>query len=179
MKAGADAGPQIRLLSCLECRTVDEIPDYEGDPAQDTLLQISIERHTDPVTQLTHVGNLYRIPVKYWSRSDVRHRVLKSISSGSSEGLAAIDADFYDTRSTFFDDAMACYRQHLSPKGRCPDWHADNKRLLPKTQADRKEAGIKSKVSETGPRVYLCQFCPANVYMVTKARKEAGQYDRK
>lgn len=171
-----DVGPQIRLLVCAQCKTVDELPDYAGDPRGDTLLQVSIERnHTDPVTQQTHVGNLIKVPLKHWADSRTQAEILKQIREGSG-GVSEVDEKFYTARSTFFDDAMACFKKHLRPKGRCPDWKADNKRLIPDTAKDRKELGL-AKVSETGPKVYLCQFCPVNTYMVTRARNEAGMYD--
>lgn len=179
LNKGEDIGPQIRLLICHQCKTVDELPDYpdDADPRGDVVLKVAVERnHTDALTGVEHVGRLGKVPVKYWAQPTVQKQILQQIQEGSG-GLADVDEKFYETRSTFFDDAMACFNKHLRPKGRCPDWRDDSKRLVPDTNAERKDLGL-AKASETGPKVYLCDFCPAKTYMITRARTEAGMYDK-
>jgi len=36
---------QIRLLVCRDCKSIEELPDYEGRPSDDLLLNISVEKH--------------------------------------------------------------------------------------------------------------------------------------
>jgi hypothetical protein len=117
---------------------------------------------------------MHKVPLKHWANEKTKKEIIRQLSEGSG-GLSEFDATFYDTRSTFFDDASACYKAHQRPKGRCPDWKDDSKRLVPDTGKERRELGF-AKVNETGPKVYLCDFCPAKTYMVTRARAEAGQY---
>lgn len=168
-------GPFIRLLVCSQCKTIDELPDYEGDPRRDTILQVAIDQnHTDSVTQQAHVGNLLKVSVKHWTRPEVKKEIIKQIQTGS-KGLAEIDDEIYESRSTFFDDAMKCFNQHQRPKGQCPDYKSDKKRLVPNTNAERKELGF-AKASETGPKVHLCDFCPVKTYNVTRERMAAGAY---
>lgn len=173
LKTGEEIGPQIRLLVCRTCKVIEELPDYEGNPDHDVTLQVMCERHTDSMGT-AHVGNLIKVPIKYWARSEVQKEIRRQISEGSG-GLNEMDQQFYDSRSTFHEDAMSCFRKHNRPAGRCPDWKASSKRLVPKTAADRKEAGL-AKPGEAGPKVYLCDFCPAKTYMLTKFREETGAY---
>ncbi|WP_159402754.1 hypothetical protein [Streptomyces sp. RTd22] len=38
----------IRLLLCKDCGSMEELPDYEGDPRQDFLLDTLVKRHRNP-----------------------------------------------------------------------------------------------------------------------------------
>lgn len=169
-------GPQIRLMICFNCKTIEELPDFDGPPDRDDLLTIATERHTDAFGA-THFGQLFKVPVRYWQNSGLRAEILKQIREGSG-GIAEIDRQFYESRSVFADDALSCYKKHLRPKGRCPDWKHDSKKLIPKTHAERKEAGLPAP-SKSAIHTYLCDFCPAKTFMVQRARKEAGLYDAK
>lgn len=167
-----ETGAQIRLMLCRVCKVIEEIPDFEGNPDDDNLLQLMVEKHTDSIGT-PHVGNLFKVPVRFWAQQDVRRQIVKQIMEGISGGLGEVDETFYDTRSTFFEDAMTCFRKHNRPKGRCPDWKIDSKKLVPQTKAERKELGMTTK---TPISTYLCDFCPAKSFMLTQARTQAGQY---
>lgn len=169
-----ETGAQIRLMLCRVCKVIEELPDFEGNPDDDTLLQIMIEKHTDSMGT-PHVGNLFKVPVRHWARGEVKQEIVKQIMQGISGGIDEVEKGFYDTRSTFFDDAMSCFREHLRPKGRCPDWKHDSKKLVPKTAAERKEAGLQAP-NKAPVHTFLCDFCPAKAFMLTKAREQAGQY---
>ena len=172
--SGADLGPQIRLMICDTCSVIEELPDFEGNPDHDVTLNIAVQNHTDP-SGIAHIGKLMKVPVKYWANAQVRDEIKKQLSAGGSKGLDEVDEKFYESRSTFHEDAMSCYAKHMRPKGRCPDYKIDSKRLVPNTKADRKEAGL-GKAGTAGPKVFLCDFCPAKQYMVTRNRAEAGMY---
>lgn len=167
-----DEGPKIRLLYCYNCDTIEELPDFKGNPDDDHLLQIMIEKHES--AGIPHNGFLSDIGVKLWSQEKVRKEIIKNLRTRVGGGLADIDPDYYLTKAIFYDDAMKCFSEHLRPKGRCPDWKAANKKLIPKTAADRKELGL-SLTPTT--HTFLCDFCPAKTFMVTKAREQSGLYE--
>jgi len=163
--------PQIRVLVCRNCKTIEELPDYDGDPATDTLLNILVSQHQKPVE---HVGLLLKFPLKYWAVPKIQDEIVKQIRGGS-EGLDAFQTNFYATKNQFAEDAMSCFSDHLRPKGQCPDYKSDKKLLKPNTDADRKEAGLE-KAGKTGPKVYLCDFCPVKSYNMQKSNAEKGLY---
>lgn len=168
--------PQIRLLYCRTCNTVEELPAYDGpepyNPKFDPLLEISVQKHQYP-SGLPHMGDLFVVDIDVYVKA--KREILKQIKGGS-KGLGELDESYYDTRSTFHEDAMKCFQQHLRPKGQCPDYMSDSKILLPDTKAERKELGFTAPKDLGGPKVKLCQFCPVHVYNVTKAREERGLY---
>ena len=158
--------PHFRLLVCRTCRTIDELPSGDEDPG-DVLLQITVERHGED-----HVGLLYNVPKVVWMSEKLRPEVIQQIQGGSS-GLDAFGTQFYSTRMQFSEDAMTCYKQHNKPKGQCPDYKSEKKVLKPGTDKLRKDAGLGAP---TGPKVYLCDFCPVKMYNQKKAFESKGLY---
>lgn len=157
---------KIRLLRCDVCRTLEELPDFDGPPEYDTVLQVALDRHRTPEGH-PHIGRLLDVPKRAWDTPPLREALLQQIQQGS-KGLAEFDTSYYDVRNTFQDDAMACYRQHNRPKAGCPDFNSESKRLKPDTKGDRKELGL----SEKGmPIIHLCSFCPVRSYYDAKAAK--------
>ena len=165
-------GEVIRLLHCQTCKSIEELPDFDGPAEYDHLLEISVQRHRFPNGD-PHTGNLFRADVGHWGNDEVRRKIIEQIKGGS-RGLAEFDANYYDTRSTFYEDAMKCYQSHLRPKGACPDWMSDSKILLPDTKADRKAEGLASPSQAPGPKVKLCQFCVVQRYMARKEQEKRG-----
>lgn len=153
----------MRILHCKDCNTIDELPDFLGDPSQDGPLHYLVERHP------RHTGKLYRVPVAYWLMEEVKHSIIAQIKGGST-GLAAFDASFYDTRNTFQEDAMTCYQAHNRPKEGCPEFRTSRKSLLPDTAEDRKEAGLDPKAR---PKSYLCDYCPVRSHYEHKRNEES------
>lgn len=168
-------GPFIRLLLCLDENTIEELPDYEGPSDRDYLLALAIEqRHTDNLSGTPHRGNIVKVPLKYWADAGARAQILKQVREGSG-GISELDATFYDTKSQFQEDALACFQRHLRPPGQCPDYMSDSKKLIPKTSAERKDIGLPDPKDLTDlPK--LCQFCPVHVYNIMKARQTKGLY---
>jgi len=160
----------IRLLICRTCKSIEELPPWPGKPEDDVLLQVSVERHGD-----NHVGVLYNVGALHWASPTMREAIKEQITKGSS-GLDAFGTNFYQTRMTFHDDAMKCYQKHLRPKGQCPDFRNEKKRLSPGTNAERKDLGLSPVEKGTGPRVFLCDFCPVRVYNSRKHNEEKGLY---
>jgi hypothetical protein len=170
-----DNGPQIRLLLCLDEGRIEELPDYEGNPDYDWTLQKAIEdHHTDHLTGNTHRGDLIKVPIALWSDTYARGLIIKQIREGSG-GISELDPDFYDTKSNFSEDALACYVRHLRPKGQCPDYMSDSKKLVPNTVKERREVGLPDP--KDAPNLpYLCQFCPVHVWNMTQANAAKGLY---
>ena len=170
-----DEGPKIRLLYCYNCKTIEELPDYEGHPDDDVLLQVLVEKHES--AGIPHTGFLSKIGVKLYSRPEVRKQVIENLRNRVGGGLADIDPDYYTTKATFGEDAMKCYNLHLRPAAGCPDYKSEKKRLIPKGTDDiRKELGLDSAAKSASTKVYLCDFCPAKTFVVEQNRKQAGLY---
>lgn len=169
-----DNGPKIRLLYCFNCKTIEELPDFEGNPDDDVLLATIIEPHQS--AGVPHTGHIIKVGVKLWSTESYRKEIIKQIREGVSNGLDNLDEGYYETRATFYEDAMTCYAKHLRPQDSCADWKNESKRLVPKTDALRKEAGLESAAAASTTRVYLCDFCPVKSNVMTKQRAAAGMY---
>lgn len=175
-KQVVDNGPKIRLLYCYNCKTIEELPDYEGRPEDDTLLEILVEKHQS--AGIPHTGFLSKIGVKIWSVESYRKEIIKNLRNRVGGGLADLDPDYYTTKATFYEDAMKCYSEHMRPKEGCSDWRASNKRLVPQSTKElRKELGLESAAKSASTNVYLCDFCPVKTFYVTKKRDAAGLYE--
>ncbi len=169
----AGEGPAIRLLFCKNCKTLEELPDFEGRPEDDVLLQILTERHVS--AGVPHSGQLMRVSLQLWGVPSIKDEITKQIFQNGTAGLAALMPDFYTTKATFHEDAMTCWAQHLRPKESCDDYGSEKKRLVPDTKAERKDLGL-APADQDGPRVYLCQFCPIHAVVVQKQRAARGDY---
>ena len=162
--------PRIRILYCLTCKTLDELPmAAAGSGYADVLLETLCQRHQNALGD-PHRGHLFDVSIRTWADKETRKKIVDQLAGGGSKGLAEIDPRFYDSKSIFADDAMLCYRKHLRPKGRCPDWKDATKILRPDTKAERKEAGLAATTSH----IFLCDFCPAKSYMMSKRNNETG-----
>lgn len=161
--------PYFRLLVCHTCKTIDELPPTEGDPG-DILFSLTVERHGD-----SHTGRLWNVPAVLWMSKSGKDDIIKQLTEGST-GLDAFGTNFYNTRMQFAEDAMTCYSEHNRPKGQCPDYKSEKKRLKPKTDSDRKQAGLGNYDSAGGPKVYLCDFCPVKSFNMTKHNEQKGLY---
>jgi len=171
-------GPVIRLLYCLVCNTMEELPPFEGKPEHDYLLEISVEKHKFPSGE-PHKGKLFILPVKTWGNPAYRKEIIDQLKGGGAEGLDAMtpEKDYYSSKMQFAEDAMSCYEKHSRPQVGCNDYKSPEKRLLPKTAKERKDVGLESPENAPGPKVYLCNFCPFHSVAVTNARMKQGLYD--
>lgn len=162
--------PQMRLLLCRHCKSLEELPDHEGRPEDDVLLQIAVERHQNPGCQ--NAGQLFKFPVKYWMIDRARNQILEQIKAGGSSGLDVVAQGYYATRSQFGEDAMQCWALHNRTTD-CGEYKADRKLLKPNTVAERKDAGLGM---DTAPTIYLCDFCPVKSVKQKAAFKDKGLY---
>jgi hypothetical protein len=165
---------KIRLLACGECKTIEELPDFEGHPSQDHLLNALVSKH-ESNGRRHQPALLADVEKVKWDDANVRTEVAKQLAQRlSGKGETGLGTPFYTTRDTFRDDAMACWKKHLRNPA-CNDYKNDDKRLTPGTSAERKAAGL-PEYSHANDR-YLCEFCPVHSLVVTAARKAAGAYD--
>lgn len=155
----------MRVLVCFTCKKVEEIPDFLGHPDDDYMLDYVVQNHPD------HQGQLYRLPIAIWLLPDAKKNLISQMTGGAS-GLDMFYSGFYDTHNTFKEDALICYKGHQQPKGQCPDFYSDKKKLKPDTKQERKELGLAPL--KVGPQVYLCDFCPVKTYNDRKNREARG-----
>ena len=165
--------PMIRLLFCLVCQTIEELPPYEGDPELDILLKIACEAHVFPSGE-PHKGKLFVIPIRAWAHKESRREVIRQIKGGGSKGLDELDDKFYESRSTFMEDAMSCYKAHNKPKDGCEEWHDEGKMLIPATERERMKEGMGRYKDSPGKKTYLCDFCPVAIGVAQRKRKLLG-----
>jgi hypothetical protein len=168
---------QIRLLSCLQCKTLEELPDYEGHPDGDVLLADTIERHhTDRATGTKHIGNLIKIPKAAWDVKSEREQILDQIREALNGGETGLGRSFYALKNNYQDDAMKCFKQH-SRNPQCGDYMSKSKQLG--AAEDVKEAWSdagKKRPKDFGPKQFLCQFCPVHSMAVSALREKKGLY---
>lgn len=166
--------PRVRLLSCGDCRTVEDLPDYQGDPAGDIFLHDALSKHVNPDGSPHAHGKLMDVETKHWLLPSHRESILKRIQEVS--GHTGLDPDFYAAKATYGEDALKCFARHnRNPK--CSDYKGRSKVLTPATQALRKELGIpKYNSNNPSQNRYLCEFCPVHSVVMADARWKAGQY---
>lgn len=162
--------PMLRLLYCLVCGTIEELPPFDGPSEQDHLLAIACELHVFPSGE-PHKGKLFVLPLRAWANQESKREIIRQLKGGGSKGLDEFDEKFYESRSTFMEDAMKCYQAHNKPKDGCPDYRDSKLILIPNTIKDRKEAGLDKFMDSPGPKTYRCDFCPISV--VVNQRKQS------
>lgn len=169
-----NSGPVLRLLHCMVCSSIEELPPFKGRPEEDHLLQIACQKHKFPSGE-EHKGLLFIVPLKVWMNTEARKDVIRQLKGGGSKGLAEIDDSFYDTKSQFGEDALNCWKSHNKPQDTCGDYQSDGKQLIPDTLKERKELGMSTEIG--GPKNYLCHFCPIHAKVVQRKRQLMGMYD--
>lgn len=152
----------IRVLQCFTCKTLEVLPDYEGDPRNDGFL----ERASEPHNRGEHLGNLLRIDKKDWDVESTRKQVIEKIWESS--GHSGFDPSYYETKDQFTYDAHVCFQRH-NRNPDCSDYKSDRMIIRPDTAAERKAAGLNPK-HRAG--IHLCNFCPVH------SRYRAAQFDK-
>ena len=159
----------IRLLLCHVCKTMDEIPDYEGNPDNDDTLSTIVHRHAMKHPDRMNSGQLLKVNQKDWDSPSTRAAIEKAISE--SAGHTGFDTSYYETKAVFQEEAMTCWKKHNRTTN-CGDYKSKGKLLQPGTNAERKSEGLARYQSNT----YLCQMCPMESLVISAARKKAGMY---
>ena len=70
--------PMFRLLHCLVCGTLEELPPYDGPVEQDHLLAIAVETHVFPSGE-PHKGKLFVLPLRAWASADSKREIIRQI----------------------------------------------------------------------------------------------------
>ena len=153
---------QVRLLLCHDCKSLEELPDYQGDPRGDILLTVLTDRHES--AGIKHRGQLLRVDKKHWDSPSTKRAIENQIRE--SAGHTGLDTEFYATKNTFQEDALKCWEKHLRNPA-CGDYRSDKMILRPGTKADRKAAGLPESTMKT----WLCSFCPVHS-LVQQAKNE-------
>lgn len=159
---------KIRLLVCRDCGTIEELPDFDGPPEYDSVLEYVLSQHE--TNGHRHIGRLYDVEKRAWDLKPLRDAMIEQLKGGS-KGLAEFDLNFYNTKDTLKEDALACYKAHLRPKEGCSEWRADRKLLRPPTKKERKEVGLDMA---SAPKRWLCDFCPVRPYYEDKFNQSQG-----
>jgi hypothetical protein len=159
----------IRLLACKDCKTIEELPDYEGDPHEDHLLHHLTSKHrTD---EHPHIGQLFDVEKDKWQDQQVQQQVMRQISDRFTGGETGLGSEYYDIKDTYTADALHCWGQHRRDPN-CSDYKSDSKRLTPDTASERKQAGLPPYRSNKDR--YLCEFCPVHSLVMAAAHDRAG-----
>lgn len=161
----------LRILRCDQCRTLEEIPDFEGNPDDDHVLATLIDRRHTEHSGTTHLGQLMRVEKKHWESPSTRKEILRQLKEQHGGGNTGFDPEFYEARDTFKEDAATCFKKH-NRNPNCGDYESDKMRLVPDTKHERKEAGMGRY--QSAKDVYLCHFCPVQA-LVNNSRWEQAQ----
>lgn len=176
---------QVRLLFCGKCKTVEVLDDYVGPPERadeyDVILNIAVQKHQDGVEKIPHApAALVKMEQEQYDNPKIREQTIKQVQDSFGGGETGLGAQAYAMRDNFRADAMACFGKHQRNPG-CPDYRSAEKRLVPDTNAERRDVGM-AKASEydrNDPSLtkWLCDYCPVHSMVMQKKREKAGMYD--
>lgn len=171
----------MRLLLCRECKTLEEIPDYEGPVELDHLLNELVRRHNEkdaqyPEDKKPHdgpVATLMKVENRDWElhRGAILER-MRSKDQGFGEPW------IQEAHNTYKEDAHRCWIAHRKP-GRddtldCPDYRSDNRRIGRPTPEGRKVVKELYKLKVKDP--HICDWCPYETTVQTRKNWDAGLY---
>lgn len=180
----------MRLLLCLDCKSVEPLPDYDGPPENDSALEHLLAPHR----RADHRGTLANVADEEWDDPVIRGRILEVIKErtpgGKSPWGTGLGTDVYAVKDTLHDEAMRCFNAHNRPKGTCIDWQDRSKRLgnqllteeekrekrdadIPKMPLSRGVLPIFNKKSDQ----FLCSWCPVASTVQEKKFEKQGFYN--
>ena len=160
----------LRVLVCNRCRTIEELPTFDGDnPDEDFLLADLIERHGHEQLELGHERpemKVFEIESRFWNDNATRREVIEKIRS--EEGHTGLGDTFYHTSDTFRTEAVKCFKKHRrpTPETGCSDYRSKSKRLgnslLGQDDVGDLSFSEKALVQDMSKQrvSYLCDFCP-------------------
>lgn len=172
----------MRLLVCRECRTIEELPDYEGPAQNDRVLGFFVDEHQMGHPHGDHAANLLRVDdptlIQAWHDPLQRYEVLHQIEWQTGVKLKNEDlglgGEYYATRSTYVEDAAKCYAAHRRPQDGCIDWKSDSKLLEHPTREGQAWSSENYKLNKKMP--HLCDFCVVKSGVQEKVFHQAGLY---
>lgn len=162
---------------------MEVIPYYEGNPDYDVLLHNVDDKHggheTDPVR--IHERALHTVVEALWDNPRVRRQLVKQMW----DGTKGFTPEYYDVKDTYKDDAMSCYQLHKRP-GRhthlCSDYRNSDKRIGNPAYQDRVKMSRELRDHDlrySGPKIYLCQFCPYESEVNAMKADKHGDFSEK
>jgi hypothetical protein len=170
------AEAKVRLLICLKCKSLEELPDYEGPVENDHLLEHLASEHARRHPHAMNSGNLVKVPAAAWDLPETRAQIQDEIRKAIGGGETGLGSAFYEARNTFLEDAMTCFAAHQRNPA-CSDYKDDSKALgvTEDIKQTWKDAGIKrTKYVDRAQRRFLCEFCPVHSLVQQAARRKAG-----
>ena len=165
----------VRLLVCPTDKSIEEMPDFDGPPQYDQVLQALVAKHE---RKRCPTGSLLRVEESKWQNPEVQNEVRKRIAASfGDKAETGLGTPTYQLMETLRDDAMKCFQQH-NRNPACNDYKSDSKRLVPDTKAERKELGMDPKYDAQDRSLtrYLCEWCPVHSLVQQAARAKAGLY---
>lgn len=162
----------VRLLICHTCKTVQELPDYEGPAERDDTLNFRVSEHRFSDGS-EHFGIMGRVEAAHWNKPSHRDEIVAKIreAAGMPGTGSGMGESYYDVKSNFQMDALGCWQQHNRTHD-CDEYQSDRKRLYPDTKAERKSEGLPAE----RPSTFLCDFCPVHSLVMQRKRHEQGYY---
>lgn len=169
------------LLICFACHSIDEIPNYDpeeadNDPRIGYILETHLRRHPSLEDRLsTEWASLGFVPTRHWKDPEYRKDITKKILEGN--GQTGFDSEFYAVQNTFKEDAMDCYNRHSRPaynsttQGKCTDYLSHNKEIKPNTSRERKKAGLPTYDETKVKKSFICEYCPYHQSVKSALRK--------
>jgi hypothetical protein len=178
-KAAVDPNePHMRVLKCTKCRSIEEVPDYEGPEGgentqeYDLVLKFFTDQHVNKNCKRDDFTTV-RFPTRFWIIPKVKASIEQQLKEGA-QGLDVFGTDFYNTMNNFTSDAMSCWVREHNQTEDCGDYKAEHKMLKPGTSVERAALGLEKEGS--GPKVYLCDYCPYKSLVQKKAFTKKGFY---
>lgn len=163
----------MRLLLCRKCRTLEELPDYDGPPEYDRTLEHLVQEHNKKGFE-EHQGNvatLMKVEDRDWEHN--REAILQRMRGTSSDGGFG-EPWIKEAHNTYREDALRCFSNHGRPKEGCIDYWSDTKRIGRPTPEGRAVVKNLYKLGERDP--HLCQWCPVHTYVQTQVNWKKGLY---
>lgn len=169
------------LLICFPCKTIDEIPDYtpeeaDNDPRIGHIVESHLRRHPSfEDRNILEWMSLGFVPTRHWKDPQYRKQITEQILKGN--GQTGFDQEYYDIRNTFKEDALACYQRHNRPafndtkSGKCIDYLSHNMEIKPNTSRERKIAGLPTYDETKIKRSFICEHCPYHQSVKVAIRK--------
>lgn len=171
----------MRLMYCDVCKTLDEIPNYDGAMEVDPLVEEVVMKHNKRDAKRHGWGEgklkmrLVEVDdLQYAQNKDAVLKKLKEQGNAVGENWQWLG----EAHNTFSDDAMACWNQHRQPKegSPCIDYMSDAKRIGRPTEEGKEAVRANYKLGQTDP--HLCQWCPYHSTVITNIRARKGMYKK-
>lgn len=173
----------VRVLVCGECKTYEELPDFEGPPEYDEMLAVAVAKHQHGTgrTKIPHApATLFKAKEREWKSERVREETIRQVQNAMDpNSTTGLDSSAYEMVDNFRADAMACFERH-NRNPACSDYKSPEKRLVPDTRRERLDLGLNPKYDAKNPHLtkYLCDYCPVKSMVQQAAFKKAGLYDK-